>query len=152
MAALQSIRCYGIFLLQGSIKACTLVDPLQQPLALSDEQRLFLAAGSAAERITFGYADLVGAAEDRRFFGNPQGITFDEKVTDAKAILLNKKPIIEKLASRLHEVVKKANGDFSAFRQKQAGMGGIIRNYWVLLCEEELREELKDVGLVNRNT
>src|SRR5258707_14890520 len=53
--------------------------------------------------------------------------------------------VIERLASRLHEIVKKANGDFSGFRPQQAGMGGVIRDYWVLLCKEELRGELKDV-------
>lgn len=152
MAILQTIRCHGIFLLQGTIKACALVDPLPHPLALSNEHRLFLAAGSAAERITFRCACLEGSGDDRRLFGNPPGITFDEKVTEAEAILLNKKPIIERLASRLHEIVKKANGDFSGFRPQQAGMGGVIRDYWVLLCKEELREELKDVGLVNGTT
>ncbi len=140
MAALQTIRCYGIFLLQGTIKACALIDPLPQPLALSNELRLFLAAGSAAERNTLGIADFEGSADDRRLFGNPQGITFDEKVKEAEAILFNKKPIIERLASRLHEIVKKAHGDFSGFRPQQAGMGGVIRDYWVLLCKEELKE------------
>jgi hypothetical protein len=146
MAALQTIRCYGIFLLQGTIKACALIDPLPQPLALSNELRLFLASGSAAERICFGNADLQGSGDDRRLFGNPKGVTFDDKVIEAEAILLNEKPTIERLASRLHEIVKKANGDFNGFRPQQAGMGGIIRDYWVLLCKEELQEELKDVS------
>ena len=74
------------------------------------------------------------------------------KVTEAEAILLNKKPIIERLASRLYEIVTKANGDFSGFRPHQAGMGGVIRDYWVLLRREELEKELENVGLVNGTT
>jgi len=145
MAALQTIPCYGIFLKQTKMKACALIEPLPLSSELSDKHFLFLAAGSAAERNTFGKADLEGSRDDRWLFGKRQGTTFDEKVTEAEAILMNKKPLIERLASRLDEIVKKADGDFSSFRVQRVNAGGVIENYWVLLCEKELKEELKDV-------
>ena len=146
MAAMQTIPSYGIFLQKPKGKACNPIDPLPPPSDLSDKLRLYLAAGNAAERIIFVEPDLAGSGQDRKLFGNPQGVTFDEKVKEAEAILLNKRPIIERLASRLHELVKKADYDFSRFRSRPVNSGGVIEDYWVLLCEKELKEELKDVS------
>ena len=143
MAAMQTIRCFGIFLKQKKIKACALIEPL--PGALSDRHYLFLAAGSAAERNAYGKADCEGSRDDRKLFGNPQGTTFDQKVREAEAILLTNSQIIEKLAARVDEIVKRAGGDFNSFRVQKVTMDGVIEDFWVLLCEDELKEELKNV-------
>jgi hypothetical protein len=107
---------------------------------------LFLAAGSAAETIVLGKAYLPGSKEDRRIFGNPQGTTFDEKIAEAEPILLKQKPRIERLASRLYNMYKESGGDFIGFRSQLADLGEGIKDHWVLLDEEELKAELKDVG------
>jgi hypothetical protein len=146
MAAMQAIHCYGVFLRQNKIRACTLIEPLPPSSRLSDKHYLFLAAGSAAERNTFGKSDSEGSQDDRRLFGNPQGTSFDKKVTEAEVILLTKKPLIENLASRVDEIIKRADGDFSSFRVQKVNTGDVIEDYWVLLCEKELIEELKDVA------
>jgi hypothetical protein len=145
MGILQGIRCYGIFFQQTPIKAVVLTEPLPEPSAMSDGHRLYLASGSASEENTFGSADIAGSREDRKIFGRPQGITFDQKIAEATVILLDKKPRIEKLARRLNEIVSAANGDFSSFRAQRAGMDGNYRDYWELLSEEDLKEELKDI-------
>ena len=62
------------------MRAAALVEPLPAPSDLSNRHYLFLAAGSAAERNTFGDADFDGSRDDRRLFGSPQGATFDGKV------------------------------------------------------------------------
>jgi hypothetical protein len=145
MAAIQTIRCYGIFLKQTKIKACALIEPLPAPSGLSNKHYLFLAAGSAAERNTYGEADFEGSRDDRKLFGSPQGTTFDGKVTEAEAILQTKKTLIENLASRADEIVKRAGGDFSSLRVQRVDTCGVIEDYWVLLSEQELIEELQDV-------
>src|SRR5260370_15977312 len=114
MAAMQTIHCFGIFLKQKKIKACALIEPL--PANLSDKHYLFLAAGCAAERNTYGKADFEGSREDRKLFGNPEGTTFDQKVKEAEATLLTKKPLVENLASRVDEIVRRAAGNFNSFR------------------------------------
>jgi len=147
MAAIQSVRCHGVFLRKSPLKATALVPPLPQPSEQTNGHRLFLAAGSAAETIILGKAYLPGSKEDRRIFGNPQGATFDEKITEAQPILLKQKPRIERLASRLYDMYKNAGGDFSGFRSQLADLGDEgVKDHWVLLDEEELKEELKDVG------
>lgn len=147
MAVMQTIRCHGIFLQQPKIKACSLIDPLPPPSGLSNKHFLYLAAGSAAELVVLGDQDSEGSQEDRRLFGTPLSITFEEKIKEAEAILLNKKLLIKTLASKLDDMVKKADGDFRCFRVQKVDAGyGIHANYWVLLCEEELKEELKDVA------
>ena len=143
MAAMQAIRCYGVFLQQAKIKACTLVDPLPASLDLSNEQRLYLAAGSAAEEIFFQIPNTAASQKDRELFGNPQGITFDQMVKSAKPILLAKKLPLEKLASQLYAMVEKANGDFSNFRVQTVDSDGIVEDYWVLLDKEDLKEQLR---------
>jgi hypothetical protein len=40
---------------------------------------------------------------------------------------------------------KNSGGDFSDFPSQLVDMGEGVEDYWVLLNEEELREELKDV-------
>src|ERR1051325_3650869 len=77
MAAIQSVRCHGVFLRKSPLIATALVPPLPEPSQQTNGARLFLAACSAAETIIFGKAYLPGSKEDRRIFGNPQGITFD---------------------------------------------------------------------------
>jgi hypothetical protein len=147
VAKMHAIRCYGIFLLQKpKIKACTLVDPLPSPLELSPEQRLYLAAGSAAERLILGKPDHNAAGEDRRIFGQTGDETFEGKVEEAEALLAEKKALIEGLAATLYKLYQNAGGNFSGFREQRAGVGSNISLYWVLLCEEELRDALKDVG------
>jgi hypothetical protein len=143
MAAIQAIRCYGIFLKQTKIKACVLIEPLPAPSRLSSKHYLFLAAGSAAERNTYGEAHTKGSRDDRKLFGSPQGTTFDRKVKEAEAILQTKKTLIEKLASRVDEIVKRAGGDFSSFPVQRVDTCGVIEDYWVLLNEQELIEELQ---------
>jgi hypothetical protein len=145
MADIYTIRCHGIFLKRPKIKACNLVDPLPPALDLSNELRLYLAAGSAAEQITFGKAELAGSQEDQKSFGNPPNITFEEKVKEAETIILRKKVLIETLASRLEKLVKDANGNFSNFREQKAGMNGVIDVYWVLLNETELKDAIQGV-------
>jgi hypothetical protein len=143
MAALQRIHCYGIFLRQAGMRAAALIEPLPAPSDLSNGHYLFLVAGSAAERNTLGEADFDGSRDDRRLFGSPQGATFDGKVTEAEAILQTKKALIENLASRVDAVVKRAAGDFSSFRVQKTNFGGVIEDFWVLLNEQELIEELQ---------
>jgi hypothetical protein len=145
MAAVQLVRCYGIFLRKFPMIATALVPPLPPPSEQTNGHRLFLAAGSAAERIIFHTADSTASKEDRRIFGNPQGTTFDEKVAEAEPILLKRKPAIEGMAARLYGMYKKSGGDFSAFPSQLVDMGEGVQDYWVLLNEEELKEELKDV-------
>ena len=142
MGAKQMIRCYGVFLIQQPLKACVLADPLPPPSELSNELRLYLAAGSEAELIIFKNADPAGSAQDRKFFGNPSITTFEEKRDEAEALLFDKKSLIEGLGSRLHEIYKQSGGDFSHLRVQRAGMGDNFTDYWVLLSEEELKSEL----------
>jgi len=147
MAAVQSVHCYGVFLRKSPLKATALIPRLPQPSEQTNGHRLFLAAGSAAETIILGKAYLPGSKEDRRVFGNPQGTTFDEKVTEAQPILLKQKPRIERLASRLYDMYKNSGGDFSGFRSQPVDLGeGVNIDHWVLLDEEELKAELNDVG------
>jgi hypothetical protein len=147
IATMHAIRCHGIFLLQKpKIKACTLVDPLPPPSELFPEQRLYLAAGSAAERLVLGEADPQGAGEDKRLFGQPVGETFEGKVEEARTLLTAKKALIESLAMKLYKMYQNAGGDFKILREQQAGVGLNITLYWVLLAEKELRDELKDVA------
>jgi len=143
MAALQGIRCYGIFLKQIGMRAAALIEPLPASSGLSDGHYLFLAAGSAAERNTFGEADFDGSRDDRRLFGSPRGTTFDGRVTEAEAILQTKKALIENLASRVDAIVKRADGDFSSLRTQKVNLSGVIEDFWVLLDEQELMEELQ---------
>jgi hypothetical protein len=146
MAAMQGIPCYGIFLKQTKIKACALIEPLPATSSLSDKHYLFLAAGSAAERNTYGEADFEGSRDDRKLFGNPQSTTFDEKVGEAQAFLFTRKLVIENLASRVDEIVKRAAGNFNSFRVQKVNTNGIIEDHWVLLNESELKEELKNLA------
>jgi hypothetical protein len=149
MAAIQSVSCHGVFLRKSPLKATALVPPLPQSQEQTTGHRLFLAAGSAAETIILGTVYLPGSKEDRRIFGNPQGTTFDGKVTEAQAILLSQKPRIERLASRLYGMYNNAGGDFSGFRSQLADLGDEgIKDHWVLLDEEELKEELEGVAKV----
>jgi len=143
MAALQGIRCHGIFLKQIGMRAAALIEPLPVHCGLSDGHYLFLAAGSAAERNTFGEADFDGSRDDRRLFGSPQGATFDGKITEAEAILQTKKALIKNLASRVDATVKRANGDFGSLRVQKVNLSGVIEDFWVLLNEQELMEELQ---------
>jgi|SRR5690348_10505485 len=146
MAAVQSIRCYGIFLRKSPMIATALVPPLPPPSEQTDEHRLFLAAGSAAEQIILHEANSAASREDRRIFGNPQGTTFEAKVAEAEPILLKQKPRIETMASRLYDMYQKSGGDFSGFPSQLVDMGEGVKDHWVLLNEEELKEELKDVA------
>lgn len=143
MAALQGIRCYGIFLKQIGMRAAALIEPLPVHSGLSDGHYLFLAAGSAAERNTFGEADFDGSSDDRRLFGSPQAATFDGKVTEAEAILQTEKALIENLASRVDAIIKRADGDFGSLRVQRTNFGGVIEDFWILLNEQELLEELR---------
>jgi hypothetical protein len=143
MATMQKIRCHGIFLRQRRIKACNLIDPLPPPSGMSDKHYLYLAAGSAAEQIAIGDQDFLGSRKDREYFGNPPGTTFEEKVREAELILSKKKRLITTLASKLEEIVKKANGDFTYFPTQKVDAGDGIEVYWVLLSEDELKEILQ---------
>jgi len=145
MAALQGIRCYGIFLRQVGMRAAALVEPLPAPSDLTNRHHLFLAAGSAAERNSYGEADFEGSGQDRILFGNPQGTTFDEKVPEAQAILQSPKGAIEKLALRLNETVESVSGDYSSFRVQKVNSGSTVEDFWILLDEQQLSEELKAV-------
>lgn len=147
IATMGTIRCYGVFLMQKpKLKACILVDPLASPLELSDNQRLYLAAGNAAEKVVLGKADSAGSGEDRRIFGQPPGVTFEEKVEEARTLLLDKKSLVEGLALRLYKMYQNARGDFSGFRVQEAGVDSNITAYWVLLDEAELKDLLTNVG------
>jgi hypothetical protein len=143
MGKKQGIRCYGVFLLQSPLKAAVLTEPLPPPSGLSNKHHLYLAAGSAAERNSLGYADSGASREDRRLFGKPPNTTFDKKVQEAQTILLGKKAQIERIASRLSDIVRNAGGDFSGFPVQRAGIGNDIKNYWVLLSDDDLKEELE---------
>jgi hypothetical protein len=132
----------------GVTSTATLGPKLDPP---SNGHRLYLAAGSAAEKVIFREADLQASGQDRRLFGNPQDTTFDEKVAEAEVILLKLKPRLERLAYRLDGMYKESGGDFSGFRSQQADLGDGIKDHWVLLDEEELKEELKDVDEAGRN-
>jgi hypothetical protein len=153
IASLKEITCHGVFLKQFPLKASVLVNPLPQPSAMSNDLRLYLAAGSAAEKTVFGEADLEGSGADRLLFGEPQGTTFDEKVTEAEAILSDKKPQIERLAARLHEIVEGANGDFNGFPIQQVNQPGsaATEDFWVLLNKSELAEEIGSEGTIGSN-
>ena len=146
MAAVQSVHCHGIFLRKSPMIATALVPPLPPPSEQTNGHRLFLAAGSAAEQVIFHKADSSASREDRRIFGNPQGTNFDEKVAEAEPILSEKKPRIERMAARLYGMYQKSGGDFSAFPSRLVDMGEGVINHWVLLNEDELKQELKDIG------
>jgi hypothetical protein len=146
MGTLQGVRCHGVFVIKQTVKACILTPPMPKSSDLSDELRLYLAAGSAAERVVFGKEDVGASRGDREIFGNSQDVTFDVKITEAEKILSNEKSTLEKLASRLFDLVKSADGDFTSFRSQLAGQeGGPIEDHWVLLNEEELKTHLKGV-------
>jgi len=148
MAALQGIRCHGIFMLKGPMKATALVPPFSHPLS-EELKLLFLAAGSAAEELVLGQPDSAASKADRNLFGINQDAAFDEKVREAVVILSNHRPQIEKLAARLYGMYQKTGGDFTNFRpQPVKDENGHEVDYWVLLDEEELKEELKDVAAV----
>lgn len=146
LAAVQLVQCYGVFLRKSPLKATALVPPVPQPSEQTNGHRLFLAAGSAAETIILGNVYLPGSKEDRKIFGNPQGTTFDEKFSEAEQILLKLKPQTERLASGLYDIYQKSGGDFSGFRSQLANLGEEVIDHWVLLNEDELKEELKDVS------
>jgi hypothetical protein len=56
--------------------------PLLQNLS---SKTLYLAAGSAADRIGFGKEYAQGAREDMNIFGNSQSARFETKVQEAQA-------------------------------------------------------------------
>jgi hypothetical protein len=146
MGTLQGVRCHGVFIIKKTVKACILTPPMPKSSDLSDELRLYLAAGSAAERVVFGKEDVGASRSDREIVGKPQDVTFDAKITEAEKILSNEKSTIERLASSLFDLVKSADGNFSSFRSQLAGLeGGPIEDHWVLLNEEELKTQLKGV-------
>jgi hypothetical protein len=45
--------------------------------------------------------------------------------------------------ARLDAMVKRAAGDFSSFRVQKTNFGGVIEDFWLLLNEQELIEELQ---------
>ncbi|HXM97522.1 MAG TPA: hypothetical protein VN982_03515 [Candidatus Dormibacteraeota bacterium] len=150
MGTLQCVRCHGVFIIKKMVKACILNPRMPKSSDLSDELRLYLAAGSAAERIVFGKEDVGASRGDREIFGNLQDGAFDAKITEAEKILSSEKSTIERLASLLFDMVKSADGNFTSFRSQLAGpVGGPIEDHWVLLNEEELKTQLKDVRPLN---
>jgi hypothetical protein len=144
MANIQHIPCLGMFLRQVGAKACNLINTLPKG-DLPNELLLYLAAGNAAEVIVFGEADPDGSNDDRRLFGKPPGTTFEEKIEDGKIILAKSKAVIETLASQLTKTFKDANGDFTGFRPVQVSTNGVITPHWVLLDEQELKDDIQTI-------
>ena len=146
MGTLQGVLCHGVFIIKKTVKACILTPPMPKSSDLSDELRLYLAAGSAAERVVFGKEDVGASRNDREIFGTPQGAAFEAKITGAEKLLSKEKRTLERLALHLFDLVRSADGNFSSFRSQSAGPpAGPIEDYWVLLNEEELKAQLRDV-------
>ncbi len=146
MGTLQHVRCFGVFIQKEKVKVCVLTASLPKPSTLTDQMRLYLAAGSAAERVILGNENIEASRGDREIFGNPVDTTFEEKVAEGEILLLKEKPTLERLAWHLFDLVKRADGNFHGFRSQQSGpKGGPYEDYWVLLNDEELKAELKNV-------
>lgn len=140
MAILQGIPCYGIFFLRDVKKACTLIQPLPQPSEYSEAHYLFLAAGSAAELIRFGNIDHAGSISDRKFFGKPLTISFEQSRYEATVILAAKAMQLNRLISEVTQNYEQADCDFNRLAECEMKIDGAIKKVGILLSDLELKE------------
>ena len=110
---------------------------------LSDAYYLFLASGSAGERLVYGdYCE--GAAQgDKSYF--PEGIvpSFEQRVAEAEVTLRPCKAALEKLKATLIDRFKQVRGVPTALPK-------VVHNnieYHELLSKQALEDELKRIGL-----
>jgi len=102
MAVLQKIKCDGIYYLKDRKKFCTIA---YFPPQLSKGDYVFHASGVAAERIFYPREDVDASAHDRIVFEKDGAPGFEETVSEAKSILLNKKTEIETIEMKLWKTV-----------------------------------------------
>jgi hypothetical protein len=141
MAVLQGIACFGVFYDLSTKKFCALISPLPVPSDFSKNHYLFLSAGSAAEKIIYGNPDDEAAKSDRLDFANPGAPQFDETVSEAHAILVEKKRQLKRLVSQLKARMRLA--DFDVGQLPEVGMDGSDKKFATLLTQQILEDSVR---------
>jgi hypothetical protein len=100
----------------------------------------FLAAGSAAEVLTYDEYDEDGARADKVAFARSDAPSYDEAVKEAQTLLLQKKRTLKRLVSMLK--TKCLRADLNIANLVERGMDGSDEKFAELMSEAELREAI----------
>jgi hypothetical protein len=139
-AILQGIPCYGIYWKKGvsTGKFCALSP---EPTEYDRKYFVFLAAGSAAELLTYGSYDEDTARSDKVPFERSDAPSYDEAVKEAQELLSQNKQTLERLVSMLKATCLCANLNISNLPER--GMDGSADRFNELMPEAELREAIE---------
>jgi hypothetical protein len=137
-AVLQEIPCHGIYWKKSVNKFCTLSP---DPAEYNRKDFVFLAAGSAAEVLTYGGEyDEGGARADKVAFARSDAPPYDEAVKDAQTFLLQNKRTLKRLVSMLK--TKCLRADLNIANLVERRMDGSDEKFAELMSEAELREAI----------
>ena len=138
-AILQGIPCYGIYWKKGvgTGKFCALSP---DPTEYDRKYFVFLAAGSAAELLTYGSYDEDAARSDRVPFERSDAPSYEEAVKEAQELLSQNKRTLKRLVSMLKATCLRADLNISSLPER--GMDGTEDRFNELMPEADLREAI----------
>jgi hypothetical protein len=134
-AILQGIPCYGIYWKKGvgTGKFCALSpDPTEH----DRKYFVFLAAGSAAELLTYGSYDEDAARSDKMPFEHSDAPRYDEAVKEARELLSRNKRTLKRLVSMLKAICLRV--DLNISKMPERGMDGSVDRFNELMPETKL--------------
>jgi hypothetical protein len=138
-AVLQGIPCHGIYWQKGVGvgKFCALSPA---PVEYTRNYFVFLAAGSAAELLTYGSYEEETARSDRVPFERSDAPSYDEAVKEAQELLSQNKRTLKRLVSMLKATCLRADLNISNLPER--GMDGSDEKFNELMTEDELRKAI----------
>jgi hypothetical protein len=142
---IKKVPDHGICFQEQKAQWCNVVDWPSSSTGLSDAHYLFLASGSAGERLVYGSYCETGAQADKSFFAAGTVPDFEQRVAEADVILKPYKFALEKLKAALIERFKQVRGVPTALPKV------VHKNieYHELLSNQGLEDELKKIGLAS---
>jgi hypothetical protein len=143
IAVLMGVDCQGIYFEVNEGESgnfCALTPPFESETS-SRNELLVLAAGTAAELISYPNQIPEGDGLDRKAFGELSPESFDDMVAAATNILTRDKRKLKRLISKCKERIRSVDYDLGAL--PSLPMDGSLKTYHPLVTREELIDAVR---------